>query len=170
MRTLKKTKKGSYATSAQVLEDLAFKGHKLPKLVLDWRQVTKLKNTYSDSLQEHINFKTKRVHTSFLLAATSTGRLASSDPNLQNIPIKSEDGKDIRKAFTAKKGHLLISADYNQIEMRILADLADVKELKKAFKNKEDIHSLTASQVFNTNIKKVNFSKKKNYCEQRSQM
>ncbi len=153
--SLKKTKKGSYATSAQVLEDLAFKGHKLPKLVLDWRQVTKLKNTYSDSLQEHVNFKTKRVHTSFLLAATSTGRLASSDPNLQNIPIKSEDGKEIRRAFIAEKNNKLISADYNQIEMRILADLADVKELKKAFKNKEDIHSLTASQVFNKNINKV---------------
>ncbi len=153
---LKKTKKGSFATSASVLEDLAFKGHEFPKLILDWRQVSKLKNTYSDALPEHLNPDTKRVHTSFLLAATTTGRLASSDPNLQNIPIKSEDGKDIRKAFTAKKGHLLISADYNQIEMRILADLADVKELKKAFKNKEDIHSLTASQIFNIDIKKVN--------------
>ena len=153
---LKKTKKGSFATSASVLEDLAFKGHKFPNLILDWRQVSKLKNTYSDALPEHINPTTKRVHTSFLLAATTTGRLASSDPNLQNIPIKSEDGKDIRKAFTAKKNHILISADYNQIEMRILADLADVKELKKAFKNKEDIHSLTASQIFNIDIKKVN--------------
>ncbi len=153
---LKKTKKGSFATSASVLEDLAFKGHEFPKLILDWRQVSKLKNTYSDALPEHLNPNTKRVHTSFLLAATTTGRLASSDPNLQNIPIKSEDGKDIRKAFTAKKGHLLISADYNQIEMRILADLADVKELKKAFTNKEDIHSLTASQIFNIDIKKVN--------------
>ena len=153
---LKKTKKGSFATSASVLEDLAFKGHKFPKLVLDWRQISKLKNTYSDALPEHINPKTSRVHTSFLLAATTTGRLASSEPNLQNIPIKSEDGKDIRKAFTAKKGHLLISADYNQIEMRILADLADVKELKKAFKNNEDIHSLTASQIFNIDTKKVN--------------
>ena len=153
---LKKTKKGSFATSASVLEDLAFKGHKFPQLVLDWRQVSKLKNTYSDSLPEHINFKTKRVHTSFLLAATTTGRLASSEPNLQNIPIKSEDGKDIRKAFIAKDEHVLISADYNQIEMRILADLADVKELKRAFKNNEDIHSLTASQIFNVAIKKVN--------------
>lgn len=153
--SLKKTKKGSFATSATVLEDLAFRGHKLPKLVLAWRQVTKLKNTYTDSLIEHINLKTKRVHTSFLLAATTTGRLASSDPNLQNIPIKSDDGKDIRKAFIAEENFLLISADYNQIEMRILADLADVKELKKAFKNNEDIHSLTASQVFNVNIKKV---------------
>ena len=152
---LKKTKKGSFATSAQVLEDLAFKGHKFPQLILDWRQVSKLKNTYSDSLQEHINSNTKRVHTSFLLAATTTGRLASSDPNLQNIPIKSEDGRDIRKAFVAEKDHVLISADYNQIEMRILADLADVKELKKAFNNNEDIHSLTASQIFNIDIKKV---------------
>ena len=153
---LKKTKKGGFATSASVLEDLAFKGHKFPKLVLDWRQISKLKNTYSDSLPEHINPHSKRVHTSFLLAATTTGRLASSDPNLQNIPIKSEDGRDIRKAFVAEKDHVLISADYNQIEMRILADLADVKELKKAFKNNEDIHSLTASQIFNIDIKKVN--------------
>ena len=153
---LKKTKKGSFATSASVLEDLAFKGHKFPQLVLDWRQVSKLKNTYSDSLPEHINPDTKKVHTSFLLAATTTGRLASSDPNLQNIPIKSEDGRDIRKAFVADKDNILISADYNQIEMRILADLADVKELKKAFQNNEDIHSLTASQIFNIDINKVN--------------
>ena len=152
---LKKTKKGSFATSASVLEDLAFKGHEFAKLVLDWRQLSKLKNTYSDSLPEHLNLNTKRVHTSFLLAATTTGRLASSDPNLQNIPIKTEDGRDIRKAFIAEKDNVLISADYNQIEMRILADLADVKELKKAFKNNEDIHSLTASQIFNIDIKKV---------------
>ena len=154
--SLKKTKKGSFATSASVLEDLAFKGHELPKLVLDWRQTSKLKNTYSDSLPEHLNSKTNRVHTSFLLAATTTGRLASSDPNLQNIPIKSEDGRDIRKAFISEKDKKLISADYNQIEMRILADLADVKALKKAFLNSEDIHSLTASQVFGVEIKKVN--------------
>jgi len=158
---LKKTRKGSFATSASVLEDLAFKGHEFPKLILDWRQVSKLKNTYSDSLPEHINPNTKRVHTSFLLAATNTGRLASSDPNLQNIPIKSEDGKDIRKAFVSEKEFTLISADYNQIEMRILADLADVKELKKAFKNNEDIHSLTASQVFNIDIKKVDQDKRR---------
>ena len=153
--SLKRTKKGSFATSASVLEDLAFKGHKLPKLILDWRQLTKLKNTYSDSLQEHLNEKTKRIHTSFLLAATTTGRLASSDPNLQNIPIKTEDGKDIRKSFIAEKGFSLISADYNQIEMRILAEIADVKELKKAFINNEDIHSITASQVFNKKIKEI---------------
>ena len=107
-------------------------------------------------MQEHINSKTKRVHTSFLLAATNTGRLASSNPNLQNIPIKSEEGKEIRKAFIAEKKNVLISADYNQIEMRILADLADVKELKKAFKNNDDIHSLTASQVFNVPLNNVN--------------
>jgi len=153
--SLKKTKKGSFATGAAVLEDLAYKGNEFPKLVLEWRQSSKLKNTYSDSLPEHLNPNTKRVHTSFLLAATTTGRLASSDPNLQNIPIKTEEGKDIRKAFISEKNKKLISADYNQIEMRILADLADVKELKKAFKNNEDIHSLTASQVFGADIKKI---------------
>ena len=153
--SLKKTKKGSLATSATILEDLAFKGHKFPSLVLDWRQLSKLKNTYTDALQDHINLKTNRVHTSFLLAATNTGRLASSDPNLQNIPIKTEDGREIRKAFIAEKNNILISADYNQIEMRILADLADVKELKKAFLNKDDIHSITASQVFDVPVKKV---------------
>jgi len=153
--SLKKTKKGSFATSASVLEDLAFKGYDFPKLVLEWRQTSKLKNTYSDTLPEHINKNTSRIHTSFLLAATTTGRLASSDPNLQNIPIKTEEGKDIRRAFIAEKNKKLISADYNQIEMRILADLADVKELKKAFNNNDDIHSLTASQVFGTEINKV---------------
>ena len=152
---LKKTKKGSLATSAKILEDLALTGHKFPKLVLEWRQDSKLKSTYTDALQDHINKKTKRVHTSFLLAATNTGRLASSDPNLQNIPIKSIDGKEIRKAFIADKNNILISADYNQIEMRILADMADVKELKKAFKNNQDIHSLTASQVFDLPLNKI---------------
>ena len=153
---LKKTKKGSLATSAKILEDLALTGHKFPNLILDWRQISKLKSTYTDALQNHINKKTKRVHTSFLLAATNTGRLASSDPNLQNIPIKTKDGKEIRKAFIAEKNNILISADYNQIEMRILAEMADVKELKKAFKNNQDIHSLTASQVFGVPINKVN--------------
>ncbi len=152
---LKKTKKGSLATSAKILEDLASTGHKFPNLVLEWRQVSKLKSTYTDALQDHISKRTNRVHTSFLLAATNTGRLASSDPNLQNIPIKTLDGKEIRKAFIADKNNLLISADYNQIEMRILADIADVKELKRAFKNNQDIHSLTASQVFDVPITKV---------------
>ena len=153
--TIKKTKKGGFATSAAVLEDLAFRGHKLPRVVLDWRKLTKLKNTYTDALPEHLNVKTNRIHTSFLLAATTTGRLASSEPNLQNIPIKTEDGKAIRKAFIAERNHSLISADYNQIEMRILADIADVKELKKAFKNNDDIHSLTASQIFDIPLNKI---------------
>ncbi len=152
---LKKTKKGSLATSAKILEDLASTGQKFPNLILEWRQVSKLKSTYTDALQDHINKDTKRVHTSFLLAATNTGRLASSDPNLQNIPIKTLDGKEIRKAFIAEKNNVLISADYNQIEMRILADMADVKELKKAFKQNQDIHKLTASQVFGVPINKI---------------
>ena len=152
---LKKTKKGSLATSAKVLEDLASTGHKFPTLILEWRQVSKLKSTYTDALQDHISKKTGRVHTSFLLAATNTGRLASSDPNLQNIPIKTLDGKEIRKAFIAEKDNVLISADYDQIEMRILADMADVKELKKAFKENKDIHALTASQVFGLSLNKV---------------
>ena len=152
----KKTKKGNFATNVNVLEDLAGKGHEFPKLVLDWRQKSKLKNTYTDSLPEFINQKTKRIHTSFLLAATTTGRLASSDPNLQNIPIKSKEGKEIRSAFVSEKGNSIISADYSQIEMRVLAHVADVKELKKAFKNNEDIHSITASQIFECDIKKIN--------------
>ena len=152
----KKTKKGNFATNVNVLEDLAGKGHEFPKLVLDWRQKSKLKNTYTDTLPEHIDPKTKRIHTSFLLAATTTGRLASSDPNLQNIPIKSKEGKEIRSAFVAESGHSIISADYSQIEMRVLAHVGDVKELKKAFRNNEDIHSITASQIFDCDIKKIN--------------
>ena len=152
----KKTKKGNFATNVNVLEDLANKGHDFPKLVLEWRQKSKLKNTYTDSLPEFIDANTKRVHTSFLLAATTTGRLASADPNLQNIPIKSKEGREIRTAFVADKGKSIISADYSQIEMRVLAHVADVKELKKAFKNDEDIHSITASQIFDCDIKKIN--------------
>ena len=151
----KKTKKGNFATNVNVLEDLASKGNEFPKLVLEWRQKSKLKNTYTDSLPEYIDNKSKRIHTSFLLAATSTGRLASADPNLQNIPIKSNEGKEIRSAFIAEKGKSIISADYSQIEMRVLAHVADVKELKKAFNNNEDIHNITASQIFNCNIKKI---------------
>ena len=152
----KKTKKGNFATNVNVLEDLASKGHEFPKLVLEWRQKSKLKNTYTDSLPEYIDKNTKRIHTSFLLAATSTGRLASADPNLQNIPIKSKEGKLIRSAFVCEKGNSIISADYSQIEMRVLAHVADVKELKKAFKNNEDIHNITASQIFECDIKKIN--------------
>ena len=151
----KKTKKGNLATNVAVLEDLALQGHKFPKLVLNWRQKSKLKNTYTDTLPTYINNKSKRVHTSFLLAATTTGRLASANPNLQNIPIKSAEGKEIRSAFVAEKSARLISADYSQIEMRILSHMGDVKELKKAFLNKEDIHNLTASQIFNVTLKQV---------------
>ena len=152
----KKTKKGNFATNVNVLEDLASKGHEFPKLVLEWRQKSKLKNTYTDTLPEYIDKNTKRIHTSFLLAATSTGRLACADPNLQNIPIKSKEGKLIRSAFVSEKGNSIISADYSQIEMRVLAHVADVKELKKAFKNNEDIHNITASQIFECDIKKIN--------------
>ena len=151
----KKTKKGNFATNVSVLEDLALQGHELPKLVLNWRQKSKLKNTYTDTLPTYINSKSKRVHTSFLLAATTTGRLASANPNLQNIPIKNIEGKEIRSAFVADKNSKLISADYSQIEMRILSHMGDVKELKKAFLNKEDIHTLTASQIFNVSLKQV---------------
>ena len=151
----KKTKKGNFATNVAVLEDLALQGHELPKLVLNWRQKSKLKNTYTDTLPTYINSKSKRVHTSFLLAATTTGRLASANPNLQNIPIKNVEGKEIRSAFVADKNSKLISADYSQIEMRILSHMGDVKELKKAFLNKEDIHTLTASQIFNISLKQV---------------
>jgi len=151
----KKTKKGNFATNVSVLEDLADQGHEFPKLVLSWRQKSKLKNTYTDTLPTFINKKTKRIHTSFLLAATTTGRLASVNPNLQNIPIKNTEGKEIRSAFVSEKNAKLISADYSQIEMRVLAHMADVKELKKAFLNQEDIHNLTASQIFNVSINKI---------------
>ena len=151
----KKTKKGNLATNVSVLENLADQGHEFPKLILNWRQKSKLKNTYTDTLPTYINTKTKRVHTSFLLAATTTGRLASANPNLQNIPIKNIEGKEIRSAFISEKNSNLISADYSQIEMRILSHMGDVTELKKAFLNKEDIHNLTASQIFGVSIHDV---------------
>ena len=151
----KKTKKGNLATNVSVLENLADQGHEFPKLILNWRQKSKLKNTYTDTLPTYINNKTKRVHTSFLLAATTTGRLASANPNLQNIPIKNIEGKEIRSAFISEKNSNLVSADYSQIEMRILSHMGDVTELKKAFLNKEDIHNLTASQIFGVSIHDV---------------
>ena len=148
----KKGKTGAYATGADVLEGLAADGHELPARVLDWRQLAKLKSTYTDALIKQINPKTGRVHTSFSMAATSTGRLASSDPNLQNIPIRTEEGRKIRKAFVAEPGHKLISADYSQIELRLLAHVADIGALKDAFHADQDIHAMTASEVFGVPI------------------
>jgi DNA polymerase I len=144
----KKGKTGAYSTGADVLEELAAQGHDLPARVLDWRQLSKLKSTYTDALQEQIHPDTGRVHTSFALAATSTGRLSSTDPNLQNIPIRTDEGRRIREAFVAEEGHRLLSVDYSQIELRLAAHMADVGPLKEAFAKGEDIHALTASQVF----------------------
>lgn len=147
-----KTKTGQYSTSAQVLEDLANEGHEMPRKIVRWRQLTKLKSTYTDALPEFINPNTKRVHTSYSMAATSTGRLSSSDPNLQNIPIRTQEGREIRTAFVAENGNKLISADYSQIELRVLAHIADIDQLKQAFADGLDIHALTASEMFNTPV------------------
>jgi DNA polymerase-1 len=144
----KKGKTGAYATGADVLEILAAEGHGLPARVLDWRQLAKLKNTYTDALVGQINEASQRVHTSYSMAATSTGRLASSNPNLQNIPVRTEEGRKIRRAFIAEKGCKLLSADYSQIELRLLAHVADITTMKQAFRDGQDIHAQTASQVF----------------------
>ena len=144
----KKGKTGAYGTSAEVLEALIDHGHDLPARVLDWRQLAKLKSTYSDALMEQINPATGRVHTSYSQAGVSTGRLASSDPNLQNIPIRTEEGRKIRRAFVADKGMMLLSADYSQIELRLLAHVAGIDALKEAFHDGQDIHAMTAAQVF----------------------
>ena len=149
----KKGKTGAYGTGADVLEELAAQGHDLPARVLDWRQLSKLKSTYTDALQEEIVPRTGRVHTTFAQTIAGTGRLSSVNPNLQNIPIRSEEGRKLRAAFVVPKGMKLISADYSQIELRLIAHVADVKALKQAFRNGEDIHAATASQMFNTPIK-----------------
>ena len=143
----KKGKTGAYATGADVLEDLATV-HELPRRILDWRQLSKLKSTYTDALQDHINPETGRVHTSYSIAGASTGRLASTDPNLQNIPIRTEEGRRIREAFVAEPGKTLVALDYSQIELRILAHIARIPELKQAFDDGIDIHALTASEMF----------------------
>ncbi|WP_273788780.1 DNA polymerase I [Bartonella sp. ML70XJBT] len=143
-----KTKGGQWSTSAQTLEELAAEGHILPRKVIDWRQLTKLKSTYTDALPSYILPKTGRVHTNYSLATTSTGRLSSSEPNLQNIPVRTVEGRKIRTAFIAPKGHVLLSADYSQIELRILAHIADIKALKEAFAQGHDIHAITASEMF----------------------
>jgi DNA polymerase-1 len=144
----KKTPTGAWATGADVLEDLAGQGHDLPRRILDWRQIAKLKSTYTDALPGFVNPTTRRVHTSYAMAATTTGRLSSSDPNLQNIPIRTEEGRKIRTAFVASPGHKLISADYSQIELRILAHMADIPQLAQAFADGIDIHAMTASEMF----------------------
>jgi DNA polymerase-1 len=152
LATGKKGKTGAYATGAEVLEGLAAAGHDLPARVLDWRQLAKLKSTYSDALIEQINPETGRVHTSFAMAAASTGRLASSDPNLQNIPVRTEEGRKIRHAFVAAPGSKLVSLDYSQIELRIVAHVARIEPLIQAFRDGQDIHAMTAAQVFNIPI------------------
>ncbi len=151
----RKGKTGAYSTDARVLEQLAAEGHELPARVLDWRQLAKLKSTYADALIEQINPETGRVHTSYAMAAASTGRLASTDPNLQNIPVRTSEGRKIRRAFVAEDGHKLLSADYSQIELRLAAHVADVEPLKQAFRDGLDIHAQTASQVFGVPLDKV---------------
>ncbi len=148
-----KTKTGAWSTTAQVLDDLAEQGHELPSKILEWRQVSKLKSTYTDALPTYVNPQTHRVHTTYALAATTTGRLSSNEPNLQNIPVRTEDGRKIRRAFIATSGHKLVSADYSQIELRLLAEIADVPMLRQAFRDGLDIHAMTASEMFGVPIK-----------------
>ncbi len=148
-----KTKTGQWATGARALEDLAEQGHALPQKILDWRQVSKLKSTYTDALPGFVNPTTHRVHTDYALAATTTGRLSSSDPNLQNIPVRTEEGRKIRRAFIAVPGTKLVSADYSQIELRLLAEIAGIEALQKAFREGLDIHAMTASEMFGVPVK-----------------
>ncbi len=148
-----KTKTGQWATGARQLEELAEQGHQLPQKILDWRQVSKLKSTYTDALPSFVNPTTHRVHTNYALGATTTGRLSSSEPNLQNIPIRTEDGRKIRRAFVAAPSHKLVSADYSQIELRLLAEIAGIEQLRKAFRDGLDIHAMTASEMFGVPIK-----------------
>ncbi|MFP3945176.1 MAG: DNA polymerase I, partial [Alphaproteobacteria bacterium] len=151
----KKTRTGAHATGADILEQLAAEGHELPRVVLQWRMFSKLRSTYTEALPGFINRETGRIHTSYSLAATSTGRLSSSDPNLQNIPIRTEEGRKIRDAFVAEPGNRLISADYSQIELRVLAHMAGIDSLKAAFEKGEDIHARTASEMFGVPIEKM---------------
>jgi DNA polymerase-1 len=148
-----KTKTGQWSTGARELEELAEAGHALPRKILDWRQVSKLRSTYTEALPTYVNPTTHRVHTSYALAATSTGRLSSSDPNLQNIPVRTEEGRKIRKAFVASPGMKLVSADYSQIELRLLSEIAEVPALRKAFQDGVDIHAMTASEMFGVPVK-----------------
>jgi DNA polymerase I len=147
-----KTKTGAWSTSAQILDELAEQGHEFPKKILEWRQVSKLKSTYTDALPTYVHPQTHRVHTTYALAATTTGRLSSNEPNLQNIPVRTEEGRKIRRAFIASPGHKLVSADYSQIELRLLAEIADIPVLKQAFRDGLDIHAMTASEMFGVPI------------------
>jgi len=151
----RKGKTGAYATGADVLGDLAAEGHELPARVLDWRLQSKLKSTYTDALQDHINPDTGRVHTSYSIAGANTGRLASTDPNLQNIPVRTEEGRRIREAFVAEPGNVLLSLDYSQIELRILAHVARIDTLRKAFADGIDIHAMTASEMFSVPLEEM---------------
>jgi DNA polymerase I len=148
-----KTKTGAWSTSAQILDELAEQGHEFPRKILEWRQVSKLKSTYTDALPTYVHPQTHRVHTTYALAATTTGRLSSNEPNLQNIPVRTEDGRKIRRAFIASPGHKLVSADYSQIELRLLAEIADIPVLKQAFRDGLDIHAMTASEMFGVPVK-----------------
>ncbi|MEQ1618099.1 MAG: DNA polymerase I, partial [Terricaulis sp.] len=148
-----KTKTGAWSTDASVLEQLVEEGHDLPRVVLDWREVSKLRSTYTEALGQAINPRTRRVHTSYALASTTTGRLSSNDPNLQNIPIRTEEGRRLREAFISEPGNVLVSADYSQIELRLLAHVADIPQLKQAFADSIDIHALTASEMFGVPVK-----------------
>ena len=148
-----KTKTGQWATGARALEELAEQGHELPRKILDWRQVSKLRSTYTEALPGYVNAQTHRVHTNYALAATTTGRLSSSEPNLQNIPVRTEEGRKIRRAFIAEPGTKLVSADYSQIELRLLAEVAEVPALRKAFRDGLDIHAMTASEMFGVPVK-----------------
>ncbi|WP_052628841.1 DNA polymerase I, partial [Rhodopseudomonas palustris] len=148
-----KTKTGAWSTSAQVLDELAEQGHDFPRKILDWRQVSKLRSTYTDALPNYVHPQTQRVHTTYALAATTTGRLSSNEPNLQNIPVRTEDGRKIRRAFVATPGHKLVSADYSQIELRLLSEVAEVPALRTAFQEGIDIHAMTASEMFGVPVK-----------------
>src|ERR1700761_5036410 len=149
----RKTKTGAWSTDSDALEDVAAQGHPIARKVLEWRGLAKLRGTYTDALPTYINARTGRVHTSYAMASTSTGRLASTDPNLQNIPVRTEEGRRIRQAFIAPKGRKLISADYSQIELRLLAHIANIPELKQAFADNLDIHAMTASEIFGVPVK-----------------
>ncbi len=158
----RKTKSGAWSTDAAVLDQLAQEGHELPRILLTWRQFSKLKSTYCDGLRDAINPDTGRVHTNFSLAATSTGRLSSSEPNLQNIPLRPEEGRKIREAFVAEPGHVIVAADYSQIELRLLAHIAKVDALKDAFRQGKDIHAMTAAEMFGVPLEEMDVATRRN--------